>query len=408
MLRLARTIAIVLAAATLSSCGKDAGGTVIRFVVQPDAGGGFKEIVDRFNRAHPDIRVEMVEGPASTDSREEMYIGAFMAGDSPYDVVLMDVVWVPKFASQGWLAPLDGRFPEPARAAFLPGDVKAGIWEGKCYRVPLRSDAGMLYWRTDLAGKPPETFEELAAKARDLKTADRGGFVFQGRQYEGLVCAFLEVLWGHGGDVLDEQGNVVLDRPEGVEALRWLAGLVGNGAPEGVTTYQEEEARAAFQEGRAAFMRNWPYAWTKMQEEGSPVKGKVGIVPMVHAPGKASAATLGGWGFGLSKTAKHPDAAWAFIEFATAPEQQKLLNAKNGAIPTRRALFEDAEILAANPHYPDLLKVLLAARPRPVHAKYSQISQSLQRHLSAALVKKETPEEAIRQAASEIRGIVGK
>lgn len=398
----------LLSAALLSGCGKDDGKTVIRFVVQPDAGGGFREIVNRFHKARPDLRVEMVEGPASTDSREEMYIGAFMAGDSPYDVVLMDVVWVPKFAAQGWLAPLDGRFPEAARGAFLPGDVQAGIWGGKCYRVPLRSDAGMLYWRTDLVPKAPETFGELAERARELKTAERGGFVFQGRQYEGLVCAFLEVLWGHGGDVLDAQGNVVLDRPEGVEALRWLAGLVGDGAPEGVTTYQEEEARAAFQEGRAVFMRNWPYAWSKMQEAGSPVKGKVGIVPMVHAPGKASAATLGGWGFGISKTAKHPDAAWAFIEFATAAEQQKLLNAKNGAIPTRRALFEDAEILKANPHYPDLLKVLLAARPRPVHAQYSRISQALQRHLSAALVKKETPEEAIRLAAEEIRGIVAK
>lgn len=394
--------------AVLAACGGDDGPAAIRFFTEPDTGGAFREIIARFEKARPGVRVEMVEGPASTDAREEMAVGGFLSGDSPYDVVLLDVVWVPKFAAQGWLAALDERFPPQAREAFLPGDVAAGIWEGKCYRLPLRSDAGMLYYRSDLAPKPPETFAELAAAARDLKTPDRGGFVFQGRQYEGLVCTFLEVLWGHGGDVFGEGGEVVLDRPEGVAALEWLAGLVGDAAPAGVTTYQEEEARAVFQEGRAAFMRNWPYAWTLLQADTSPVKGKVGIVPMVHAPGEESAATLGGWGFGIAKSTRRFDDAWDFVEFASAPEQQKVMNRRAGAIPTRRALFEDPEIVAANPHYPDLYRVLLAARARPVHAQYSRISQALQRHVSAALVKEETPGEAIRLAAQEIRGIVAK
>jgi multiple sugar transport system substrate-binding protein len=232
--------------------------------------------------------------------------------------------------------------------------------------------------------------------------------VFQGRQYEGLVCTFLEVLWGHGGDVLDERGEVVLDRPEGVAALEWLAGLVGDASPEGVTTYQEEETRAVFQEGRAAFMRNWPYAWTLLQSDASPVKGNVGIVPMVHAPGKESAATLGGWGFGIAKSTTRFEDAWDFIEFASAAEQQRVLHERAGAIPTRRALFQDSAILAANPHYPDLYRVLLAARARPVHAQYSRISQALQRHVSAALVREESPQDAIRLAAEEIRRIVAK
>ncbi len=403
-----RPLALLLLAAVLAGCSRTDPRPVVRFVVQPDAGGAFREVVERFRSAHPDIGVEMVEGPASTDAREEMYVSSFMSGDSSYDVVLMDVAWVPKFAAQGWLAPLDDRFPPSARDAFLPGDISGGTWQGRCYRVPMSSDAGVLYYRTDLLPAPPATFEDLAASAARLHSDDMRGFVFQGKQYEGLVCAFLEVLWGHGGDVLDGAGNTVLDSPEAVAALRWMASLPGHASPEAVTTYAEEEARHEFQQGRAVLMRNWPYAWTLAQEEGSPVRGKVGIVPMVHAPGQSSAATLGGWGYGIAKGARHPDAAWTFIEFATAPEQQRLLNSKAGLIPTRKALFEDPGILKANPHYPDLLKVLLTARPRPVHARYSEISQSLQRHVSAALVKRETPERAIRDCAAEIRKIVGR
>ena len=186
-----------------------------------------------------------------------------------------------------------------------------------------------------------------------------------------------------------------------------MSGLVREIAPEGVTTYQEEEARQAFQEGRAVFMRNWPYAWTKLQEDGSPVRGKVGIAPMVRARAGQSAATLGGWGFGISATARHPEAAWAFIEFAARPEQQKILHLSNGRIPTRRALFEDAEILQRSPHYAQLYEILLAARPRPVHPRYAEISATLQAHVSAALVGTETPDAALRQAAARIRTIIG-
>ncbi len=382
---------------------------VIRFIDQPDNGGGWKQIVAAFEAANPGVRVEFVEGPTATNARETMYATAFMAGDATYDVVYMDVIWVPKFASAGWLLPLDGRLPPEARDAFLPGDVRAGIYDGKLYRIPMRSDAGMLFYRKDLIDKPPETFDELAALCRKhQKPPDLSGFVFQGRQYEGLTCAFLEVLWGHGGDVIDGEGRVVLDSPEGVRALEWLAGTVTSIAPESVTTYQEEEARAAFQEGRALFMRNWPYAWTKAQQEGSPVRGKVGIVPMVHAPGASSAATLGGWGFGIAAGTKNPDAAWAFVEFATRADSMRILNRHNGAIPARRALFEDPDMLKSHPHYTDLLRVLMGARPRPVHPKYAQISDAIQVHVSAALVGKEKPADAIRAAASEIRAAVGR
>lgn len=400
---------MALALVLLCACHRGDGRTLVRFIDGPDNGGGWKEIIARFEAAHPDVDVELVEGPASTNTREDMYSTEFMSGGTSYDLVYMDIIWVPKFAAQGWLRPLDDLLPASEREKFLPGDIQGSIYDRKLFRVPMRSDAGMLYYRSDLISKPPETFEELVALAKQhQKGQERWGFVFQGKQYEGLVCNFLEVLWGHGGDVFDASGAVIVDRPEAIRALEWMKSTIGTIAPPGVTTYQEEESRHVFHEGRAVFMRNWPYAWTLSQKEGSPIRGKVSIVPMVHAPGEKSAATLGGWGFGIAKNAKHPEAAWKFIQFATQPEQQKVLHFKNGAIPTRRSVFQDPEVLKANPHYERLYTVLLAARPRPVHPKYAQISDALQVHVSAALVGRETPEQALRQAAEKIRKTVGK
>ncbi len=409
-MRISRAVAAALALAIIPGCAGDGpdARTVVRFLEAPDAGGGWAEIVARFETVHPEIDVELIEGPASTNTREEMYTAGFLAADSAYDAIYMDVVWVPKFASHGWLRALDDLLTAEERRRFLPGDIQASIYDGRLYRVPMQADAGMLYYRTDLVSEAPETFEDLVAVARRVQ-APPGlwGLVFQGLQYEGLVCTFLEVLWGHGGDVLDPQGRVILDRPEAILALEWMTGVVQDIAPEGVTTYQEEEARHAFQEGRAVFMRNWPYAWTKLQEAGSPVKGKVGIAPMVRRGTARSAATLGGWGFGIAATSPNPEATWAFIEFATRAEQQKILHFRNGRIPTRVALFEDPQILRESPHYTRLFEILRAARPRPVHPMYAEISAVLQAHLSAALVGATPPDAALREAADRIRAMIG-
>jgi len=400
-------IVTLAALAALATC-QGAGGErpAIRFLEAPDTGGGWHEIVAAFEAANPDVDVDLVEGPPSTNTREEMYAAAFLAG-AAYDVIYMDVPWVPKFAARGWLRPLDDLLPPDARDVFLPGDVAGSLYQSRLYRVPMQADAGMLYYRTDLVDHAPDTFADLEALARRAQQPpDRWGYVFQGLQYEGLVANFLEVLWGHGGDVFDESGRVVLDSPASVAALTWMAGLVGAIAPQGVTAYQEEEARQAFQEGRAVFMRNWPYAWTPLQADASPVRGRVGLARLPHAPGASSAAALGGWGFGISASTPHSDEAWRFVAFATAAAQQKTLHLRNGRIPTRRALFDDAEILARSPHYPRLLDVLLTARPRPLHPRYAEISDALQRHVSAALVGRETPADAVRSAAEAIRRII--
>ncbi len=394
----------------------------IRFLGAPDTGGGWNEIMRQFELANPDIHIELVEGPTATDTRENMYSAAFIAGEAVYDLVYMDIVWVSKFAATGWITPLDDLFTPAKQKEFLPGDVAGSKYKGKIYRVPMRTDVGVLYYRKDLleavGRQPPSTWNELTELAQQIqRPPELWGFVFQGRQYEGLVCNFLELVWGAGGDFIDDEGNVLIDQPEAISALEWLCNATRSICPPGVATYQEEESRNIFQEGRAIFMRNWPYAWTLAQQEHSPIRGKVGIIPMVHKSGLkensedlllTSAATLGGWGFGISSFSAHKKEAGRFIEFATSARGQKGLHFSKGAIPTRHALFHNDEILKESPHYSELYKILLLAKPRPVHPRYSQISDILQYHVSRALIGTEEPAEALKKTAQEIKDILQK
>ncbi|HHV61601.1 MAG TPA: ABC transporter substrate-binding protein [Firmicutes bacterium] len=391
--------------------------TKITILMEPSAGGGWKELEKRFEKANPDIDFVIIEGPSATNIREDMYATSFMAKESTYDLIYMDLIWVPKFAAAGWIIPLDDRFPPAKQKEFLPGDIMGSKYAGKIYRVPVQSDAGMLYYRKDLLAKGglsvPETWDDLVKCSLALQNPPNlWGFVWQGKQYEGLICDFLEVVWGAGGDLLTEDNQVVIDQPPAVDALQWMVDLIHKFkvSPPGVTTYQEEESRHAFQEGKAIFLRNWPYVWTLSNKDDSPIKGKIGITPMVHRPGPEykSAATQGGWGLGISAFSKNKEAAWKFIEFATSYEGQKLLHFMDVIIPTRHALFKDQDILKESPHYPDLYKVQLGARPRPMHPRYGAISDALQIHVSAALVKRETPLQALKAAAAEIRDILAR
>ena len=382
----------------------------ISFLVLASDRDVWSRIARDFEATRPGVVVDVVEGPNATDLRENLYTASLLAGDASFDLVYMDVTWTPKFAR--WLVPLDADFPPEELAKLLPAGVEAGRFRGALYRIPVRTDVGVLFYRRDLLAKaglaPPETFAELTRVARALQSPPGlWGFAWQGSQYEGLVCDFLEVLRGFGGFwVNPDTLEVGLDRHEAVDALEFLRrSRTGDDAisPPGVTSYKEDESRRLFQDGRAVFLRNWPYVWRLAQAPGSPVAGKVGVLPMVHGPGGRSAGTLGGWGFGVSRFSGERELAVDFIRHVISLPGQRTLCRESGYAPALLSAYGDTELLAANSFLPELLRLHEHAVARPVIPEYARASDILQRHLSAALAGLASPQDALRAAARETR-----
>jgi multiple sugar transport system substrate-binding protein len=372
----------------------------------------WEPIARSFEAGHPGVAVELVEGPNDTDRRESLYTAALLARDDSFDLVSMDVTWTSKFAAAGWLVPLDDGFPGEVTERLLPQDVEAGRYRGALYRIPVRTDVGLLYERRDLldaAGiAPPETFADLERAARALQDPPRRwGFLWQASQYEGLSCDFLEVLRGYGGFWIDPETLAVgLDRVEALRALEFLRSCVRGPdpiSPPGVTTYKEEESRRLFQDGRAVFLRNWPYVWRLAALGGSAAAGRIAVSTMVHAPGAASAGTLGGWGFGVSRYSHRPDLAIAFIRHAVTLESQRALCRDTGYAPALIAAYGDPELLRRNPFLSRLYAIHRHAVARPAIPRYALASDILQRHVSAALSGLETPAAALAAAAAQTR-----
>ncbi len=383
--------------------------TTVKVLIQALEAAQLEPIVEDFNEENPDVRLEIVEAPNDTNQVEDLYTSAFLLGKSPYDLVYMDIVWTPKFAAAGWLKDLSDRVSQEELDEFLDGDINGGKYNGGLYRMPFRSDGGMLYYRTDWLNEagyePPETFTELMQISKGLQ--DQGytpwGYIWQGKQYEGLSAMFVEILEGFDAFWIDPDTlEVGLDQPNAIEAVNFLRDTIEEGvSPPGVTTYSEEPTRRLFQNGETAFLRNWPYVYGLASE--SEIAGQFAIKPMPHAPNGRSGACQGGWGMGIAESTDHPDAAWQVVKYFSRAETQKKYALETGYVPSRRELFDDPELVEKYSYLPELLNVIENAVLRPPIAQYSQASDILQRYLSAAISETMSAEEAMNAAARETR-----
>jgi multiple sugar transport system substrate-binding protein len=408
-----RLVAIVcLVALSLHGCGSAEKTpanhpVVLSIMLSPDSTGVWRSLCNDFEKLHANIRVNLIEGPSATNAREDQYVTSFLSGQSTYDVVFADTNWIPKFAAGGWLEDVTDRWPAQKWNEFLSGALEGSKYKGRIYRIPFEIGAGMLYYRKDLLDSigenPPETFDDLVRISKTLQHPnDLWGYVWQGQQYEGLSCDYIEILKGFGGYWINPATNEVgLDAPAAIAATTFLRDCVGKYgiSPPGVTTYDEEQSRQLFHNGRAIFHRNWPYAWRRFQTDDSPVKGKVGIARVPRAANGEHASTLGGFGFAVTKSSAHKEEAWLLAQFLTDLPQARQVFEKTGTLPARKDFYKDNP----DPAIQQMYRVFQSTVPRPMTPQYAQASDILQRHLSAALTGLATPEEAMKQAAKETR-----
>ena len=361
-------------------------------------------LIESFELDHG-VMVRREALPASSDEQHLFYAINLRARSQEFDVFALDTIWVAEFAKAGWLRDVSHLFAPTADADFFPGPLASVAWEGRRYALPWFVDAGVLYYRADLLGEQgitaPRTWAELVVAAQRVRRTHPGmhGFVWQGKQYEGLVCNALEFIWSHGGDLGAQ-------REAAARGLAFMRSLVTSGVtPAFVTTLTEEPARVLFGRGKSVFMRNWPYAWRLLEQEGSAVRGKVGVRALPHAPGHAAAATLGGWHLGVNAFSARAELAGELAAFLSAAPAQKALALAYGYSPPRRVLYADPDVSVAQPFLSSLGALLETARPRPVSPHYVALSQTLQAEFSATLTGLQSPMRSLAAIESESRAL---
>ncbi|MBV8376774.1 MAG: ABC transporter substrate-binding protein [Verrucomicrobia bacterium] len=387
-------------------------GATIRFAADSSGTGGafIKKACDAWAQKTGN-KVEIISRPTDASATLQQYQQYWAAKSPDVDAYQIDVIW------QGIAAPhavdLKKYFKDDEVKAFFPRIVANNTVNGKLVSVPWFTDAGVLYYRTDLLEKygykePPKTWEELAAMAKKIQEGERKagkpdfqGFVFEGKASESVTCNAIEWVYSYGGGVIIEPDKkVTINNPHAIKALQTAKSWVGTISPAGVVTYGEEEARNVWQAGNAAFMRNWPYAYALGQDPKSPIAGKfdVTVLPKGGENGKNSAC-LGGWNLMVSNYSKAQDAAADLAKYLDSSDSQKQRAIELSLLPTLPALYSDSDVLAKNAWFKNMLDVLKNAIARPstvTGADYNQISTAFFQSVNKVLSGGESAENAVK------------
>jgi trehalose/maltose transport system substrate-binding protein len=363
---------------------KKYGGQKITFVGDSVGDGHLRDtrLAKRFTH-DTGIKVSVVPHPTASDQSYAQLARAFSSKSSSIDVAMIDVTWPGAFAP--YLVNLKPKLGKQSKL-HIASLVANDTIKGKLVTMPWFGDYGILYYRTDLLKKynykaPPKTWSDLFKMAKKIQDGERksnpnfSGFVFQGNAYEGLTCNSLEWIASAGGGHIIDGGKVTIDNPKARAILDAFRTQIGKITPRGVTSYQEGETEHAFDNGDAAFARNWPYQYGIGAGAGSKVKGKFSVTVLPHGATGKSVGTVGGWQLGVSKFSKHKAATIEFVRYMTSPAVERFDALTNSNVPTILKVAKDKAVVKANPY----LKPAIASVPR-----VTRPGKSLGRHYNEA------------------------
>lgn len=397
---LAFCAALVAAGCGSSATDSEGGVPIIDWASNRDPTGLYGKLVAECNRkADGKWKIRQVFLPPTVDGQREQLTRRLAAKDVTLDLLTMDVVWTAEFSQAGWLTDVTERV-RPREREFVPAALETVTYDGKVWGVPVTTNVPLLYYRTDLVDRAPKTWEEMKATAMKVQKRhpEMAGFVFQANQYEGLTVNSLEFMLAAGAKVIDEDGGTALiGKGDAAEhGLTFMRSLFVDGvSPKAVTTYQEEESRQTFQQGRSVYLRNWPYVYSLANGDDSAIKGKFAVAPLPAFKGRGSASVLGGENYSMSAFTPYPEETWAAMECLTSEDVQRRRALIKNFFPSRESLYRDPAIVKAIPYIGIVRTSLKTGYPRPVTPFYNDITSSIYRNANDVAAGRTDPDDAV-------------
>jgi len=412
------TLLLLVAAANLS-CGKNqdqqTGPKQLTLALVSGVEGDALKQAALDYEAQTGVHINIAQFPYANLLDKEMI--DLNARTGAYDLIMLDDPWFPSFAGRQFLTDLtpllQKRGMNGPDADFVETSIavcRHPYQTGSLYALPYVGNSQLFFYRKDLfekhALKAPATWDDVLAAAKTIQEKERPtyGYVMRAAQGNAAVADFMPIFWAFGAEMFDSSGKPTVNSPEGIAALEFMLKL-GDYSPPGYPSFNADEVGAHLLQGTAAMSSNWPAWISRFDDQArSKVIGKMEFttLPGAQKPGQAE---IGNWLIAIPRDAQNTEAAMDFLLWATTAEQMKR-SALRGNPPTRRSLFQDAELLAKFPAYPAQLRSLETSRPRPRTPHWNQIENAFGIFLSKANSGELSPTEAMNEANAEIEKIV--
>ena len=363
-------------------------------------------IVAEFERQHPGVTVEVEQ--LTWQSGLEKIQAAVASGTQP-DLCELGSTWLPRFSYEGVLEDLTPVYTEVADS-FIMWD--SAIWKGKVYGLPWVQGSRALFYNADLferAGldpdEPPETWDALlkAAKAiQELGDETYGFGLNLGERYV-LYKKFLAFAWGNGGGILDDNGEVVFDSDENVQALEFYQALAEYSLKE-----KQEVLDHAFKKGHLGMQISGAWNLRNYALEAPDLNYRVALVPRPRLGSGSHGSFAGAEMLVVFARSEMKPEALALARFLQSYEQAKkiCLDVKS-VFPASRAALED-ETFTADARVRVFVEQSLTSETAPAHPGWIDMEDVINRSIEEVLYGRAEPRSALDDAARRITDIVQK
>jgi len=359
----------------------------------------FREIVAKFQEAHPGVTVNLVRLPFAG---AEPKIQTALTTHTEPDIARVDVSFLAKLASKNALLDLGPYVPETFRAEILPVALSSCMVGGTLWGIPDQTNGLCLFYNKELfrkAGldpeKPPATWDELVAYGKKL--TDRNAGVF-GIGLSNSLWWSLPFFHTYGATFLSDDGkHCLLASPEGVAAFQLKVDLYRKHGIEGGAWRAGGIVHdMGFQSGKYAMILNGPWAVESLKKTG--IDFGVGLIPAGPA---GTHTNVGGNDLVVFRSTKTPKLASEFLTFVASEEMQRTWATKLGQIPVN-VKAADAITAEEHPYLAVFVEQMKSAIPRPQTPYYPEIENLMNPEMQAALDGTKSVKAALDAAVGEI------
>ena len=372
-----------------------------------------------FEAQNPNITLELVGIPYE-NLRDQLIVRA-QSGTAP-DLAQIDSAIDLELAALGFLNPLDDFLSSQTKSSVMKALLDASMFKGKLYALPQSPVAYVLYCNTDLAkkagfSKPPDTIDELTKQAtaiaklgKDAKGNRIWGFSPDTARWLVATYDFLPFFYNFGGREFDDQGNVTINSPAGIETLAWYQQLAKAGVL-GPAGSDVREMRNLFSKGDIGFYVDNPGGRGIIRDQSGLGKDFDKSYTICTFPKKSSSQHLGLYyahSFVMFKQTKNPDAAAKFLNFYVSNSSiQKQYYQSTGQLPATNAALTDA---AYSDSFSKTVLAQAANVIRPLGKdrpdKHGQLADIFAVAIQSVVVGGEDPKSALDKAAKEMTDVL--
>ena len=375
-------------------------------------------VIEEFNRMNRGkievIPVNLPFEKFSTNERKELLTRS-LRSKSDIDLFAVDLIWVPRFAR--WSEPLDKYFSRAEKERLLSYALESCTYDQILVAMPMYIDVGLMYYRKDIIRRLPNgkefeqrlqsslTWNEMLKIRKQLHYETKPFYIFQAKDYEGLVCNFFELAVGRNPDFFKNH-SMPLTSPASEEALSTLVGFVKTGvSPIAVLDFEENLSYAYMLDHDGVFVRGWPnFVENFSRFYPDTVKlANVGRAPLPHFNGEKPTSVFGGWNLMVSKSSRKKEAAVEFIRFLQSDHIQRFLFEQSGYMPVVNSVYQDSVFLVSHPELTFYKKIMQNGFHRPALVEYTKTSNIISHFIHLAIKQDLTVKDALRQANDMIQ-----